>query len=348
MPLNSAAPTPTRTTALGEVAFDTPLHGWAAGSTCADTCALLFATTDDGGTTWTNATEIGSVAASGNAVVTTHVRFSGQNGWIFGPGIFDTHDGGRTWANAYGGSIAALEAVGTSAWALTGCANQVGACAPTLLVSAVGTDQWSKAPVQPPIEPLAGGNTYTRDATLERSPNNVSFLADQGQLLVSRDVGRSWQILASPCPQIAGVRSLDGISVWVVCSEIVGVHAEASKQVYVSGDGGRTWQLRADNHADVISGSSRTIPIDGYIDAFVQTAPSVALYGSEYGSGVTRTSDSGRRWHGIDISDPCIDAGNPVSQLWFVNPLAGWAVAQSVGDTCPALLASHDGPGFRR
>ena len=72
----------------------------------------------------------------------TGVRFgSAQDGWLFGGGLWSTHDGGHTWARvATPGRVARLEAAAGTAWALVPTRDD----AMTLWSSPVGTDGWTQ------------------------------------------------------------------------------------------------------------------------------------------------------------------------------------------------------------
>jgi photosystem II stability/assembly factor-like uncharacterized protein len=72
----------------------------------------------------------------------TGVRFgSAQDGWLFGGGLWSTHDGGHTWARvATPGRVARLEAAAGTAWALVPTRDD----AMTLWRTPVGTDDWTQ------------------------------------------------------------------------------------------------------------------------------------------------------------------------------------------------------------
>jgi hypothetical protein len=73
----------------------------------------------------------------------TGVRFGGsQDGWLFGGGLWSTHDGGHSWARvATPGRVSRLEAAAGTAWALVPTRDN----AMTLWRSPVGTDDWTQA-----------------------------------------------------------------------------------------------------------------------------------------------------------------------------------------------------------
>lgn len=72
----------------------------------------------------------------------TGVRFSSaQDGWLFGSGLWSTHDGGHTWTRVTTpGRVARLEAAAGTAWALVPTRDN----AMTLWRSPVGRDDWTQ------------------------------------------------------------------------------------------------------------------------------------------------------------------------------------------------------------
>jgi photosystem II stability/assembly factor-like uncharacterized protein len=219
------------------------------------------------------------------------------------------------------------------------------------------------ARVQPPFQPsiVAAGEPFV---LLERAPGNVALIAeatvsapagtpggavvaDGSVLFVSRDAGRSWRTLAAPCTTVSGLRSQDGLHAWVLCAA-GGSAGNQAKAVYVSGDDGHTWETRANNapsaNTNPVVGS---IPFAGYADTLIVPSNELGLIGTGYTAGIIRSSDGGRSWNVISISDVCIGAGFSITQLWFVTPLVGWAAANNPVDPaytgCPDLLTTSDG-----
>ena len=131
-PTNSLAPTPTLTPTTQPLAgapvpagfrpmsvtFVSTQQGWVLGSApCATGRCPAIARTIDGGKTWTTIdapkTTIGSepgVDVSGKGI--TGIRFADlRDGWAFGPELWATHDGGKTWKRLdpfSGGAVVAL------------------------------------------------------------------------------------------------------------------------------------------------------------------------------------------------------------------------------------------------
>lgn len=341
------------------LAFSDKSHGWLVAASCATACVLEAAKTLDGGASWSHPVSVAvdvplpqPSPGPPTLLFPLGVRFVGGDGWIFGPGVFQTHDGGQSWIRTLGGAIPALEPYGGTVWAVQECGSRDYSvpCTPVLMQAETGSDVWSRAAVQPPLEGAPGAPGLF----LERAPRGVAFLSEDGvqsqarpdgtatsaQLLfTSRDAGRSWRKLNPPCDGIQAIRSLDGIHVWTLCATAC-CTGNWVKAVDSSPDGGQTWTERADTGYPGEHGS-----MDFYGSAGVLSipAPEVALYGSSGSAGIWRSADGGQTWHSTFL-DICIEAGNAVTQLWFVTPLRGWAIAgNTAGPTCPTLLRTSDG-----
>ena len=101
VPVAAPAPVPAnfRPTSVTFIGTDT---GWVIGQAgtpghCATQYCTSVARTDDAGKTWTGVPAPVTGPADG-ATGVSQIRFLNlSDGWAFGPGLFATHDGGRTW-----------------------------------------------------------------------------------------------------------------------------------------------------------------------------------------------------------------------------------------------------------
>ena len=116
---------------------------------CSKADCLRLAETHDGGDTFSSLPVPDD--AQGLAVVpdrdtATEVRFgSAQDGWLFGDGLWSTHDGGHSWSRvSTPGRVNRLAAAAGTAWALVPSGR--GQNTQQLWRSAVGTDDWSRVP----------------------------------------------------------------------------------------------------------------------------------------------------------------------------------------------------------
>jgi hypothetical protein len=117
--------------------------------TCGRADCLRLAETHDGGKTFSSlpvpddAAGLGIVPDRNSA---SAVRFgSAQDGWLFGDGLWSTHDGGHSWSRvSTPGRVNRIAAAAGTAWALVPTGR--GENTQQLWRSAVGTDSWSRVP----------------------------------------------------------------------------------------------------------------------------------------------------------------------------------------------------------
>jgi hypothetical protein len=369
-PSRTAAPTPTpdaqspmptasppQASTTDAVAFSSALHGLEVGSICASTCTIRVAITDTAGTTWGPSLAVATLPVSDGTspIAALGVRFQGDNAWIFGPNVYESHDDGHTWRQTLSGPVLALEPYENEVWAVTGCSGQDSTgCRPRLMLSAAASDAWSLASTQPDLA-LSIAAASAPFVVMERAPHGVTFLAQntvpppaqtggqavspEGQLLfTSNNLGRSWQRLHAPCSGIQSVRSTDGVHVWVLCS-VPCCTGNYVKSLWTSADGGHSWTERSGTDPQ----QTGSIPFSGSAQALTVTPAGVGVFGGSSSGGIWRSSDSGATWRQA-WTDECIEGGNAVSETWFATPLDGWAVTGDTADPrCPTLLHSIDG-----
>jgi hypothetical protein len=345
-------PTPSSVPAIGvsEVAFSDAVHGWAVGSSCVDstqTCTLLVDETSNAGASWSRPIALGHYpeegSPGGSPATPLNIRFLGANIWVSGPGIYESHDGGLLWKRVFGSPVEAFEPADGTAWAIAGCTIADPSASCVLFTSPIGSDVWSRAAVQPPIGIAAYSAQYWVSVLLERAPNGVAFVTggspqpgSQPWVAITRDDGATWRRSLLPCTfGIAGLRSPDGTTVWLLCGGGGGA-GSGPKAVYVSVDGGTSWEERANVVSDppvgIISGA-------GYANGLALTDGGIALISSSR-AGIIRSVDGGRIWSDAGTNATCLLQGNGVDELWLLTTGVGWALEENDdgGPQCPLLI----------
>jgi photosystem II stability/assembly factor-like uncharacterized protein len=122
----------------GSVTFVSATTGFVIGidSACPAGSCVALARTTDGGSSWRalpppNAGYVARGTQSSSTVPpVSEVRFADKlDGWIYGPSLFATHDGGAHWQQVnLGGSVISLEASGASVDAIVSPCTGEGEC----------------------------------------------------------------------------------------------------------------------------------------------------------------------------------------------------------------------------
>jgi hypothetical protein len=209
----SAAPVPAnfRPTSVTFVGSNT---GWVIGQAgtpgqCATQYCTSMARTDDAGKTWAGVPAPVTGAANG-ATGVSQIRFLNlQDGWAFGPELFETHDAGHTWTqvDTNGLRVTDLETVGNRAFAVFASCTSSGAdfaadCTSfTLYSAAAAGGTWT--PVGTATSGLTDG-AASEAASLTLTGSRGFLLAPDGKLYAGPvDGSGAWQLvnaISSSCP----------------------------------------------------------------------------------------------------------------------------------------------------
>ncbi len=270
------------------------------------------ADTTDGGVTW----HVGRTSASLDAF---GFAFAGADGWSeglrsaghSGGGVlafFASHDGGRTWHMASSEGRASgtggVSIAGGDVWTLgSHCAGTCsGSAAPVdvVLRAPASGDRLAMTVGQPPL-----GDTTNVSVVATRRAEAYVLTDDYGtvdgaatithtRLFATRDGGRTWQRMPTPCPRLAFGRLYAGGPdvLWATCEPQHGA-AELRR----STDGGLTWTALPAKLAGV-----QLQPVSAQVAWAVVS-----------GARVVRTGDGGRTWSQVWYGgrpEPTVLAGN--------------------------------------
>ena len=244
--------------------------GWVIGQAltpghCATQVCTSVARTDDAGRTWAGRPAPMAGAADG-ATGLSQIRFLNlDDGWAYGPQLYATHDGSRTWAPVDTGGlrVTSLETVGDRVFALwasctgTGPAYAANCTRFTLYSASAGGGAW--APVGTSTTGLTDG-AASEAAELVLTGTRGYLLAPGGALYAGPvDGGGPWKqvsTLVSSCPVgqaradgqptgalLGAVNARDLLLACVSASS--GANPSVSTQqkfIYSSPDGGVSWR----------------------------------------------------------------------------------------------------------
>ena len=314
--------------------------GWllAVPATCRrGTCpALRLRRTADGGRHWSSVPAPPTVASvrftrppAGS--VSQVALASASDGWAYGPGLWATHDGGRTWRRVptHGEAVQSLvTAAGRVLASFSRCGPaQLAGCASFQVYSSpAARDDWRPVPGAASRRYGYGRVAAAGSRGFVTASNGTAGLRD---LLLAGPVNGSvaWRPRPVPCLNWVNwgmpVAATPGGTVVLGCASQPGA-GQQPKVAYLSRDGGRTWRRLADP------------PASGYLGALsITPAGTIAVSGTR--SDVYLSWDSGRTWHTsrsldrADIGDGLfatmitdtagfvLQNNNSLTQIWFTR-----------------------------
>jgi photosystem II stability/assembly factor-like uncharacterized protein len=245
----------------------------------------------------------------------SRVRFANaSDGWLFGPQVWATHDGGTTWHQvaALGGPVTSLEAMDGTAWALMASLDGVSG---TVYTAPVATDDWR--PVGPASVASSVGISLVGMVGYAAAPD--------GAVVSLGPAGVEERGMPCAAATVSAVAAVSDTEVAAVCAADAGA-GSSTKTLLLSQDGGRTWTT---------AGSApRSGQTTGLAAASVHTFVVGATSGASY---LYRTVDGGKTWKTVFTDS---GGGGPFVDLGFTNASNGVAVLSDVPD--PRLLVSSD------
>lgn len=300
--------------------------------------ARLVATTDDGAR-WhvVTAPEIrlpDPAGASRAPEVSSVVFVSRRVGWLYGPGLWVTRDGGARWRRitlhgnirpARGGGVAAMAVSAGIAYAVVS-PDPFSARPEELYASPVGRDAWARV------------GTMTGDpfAILAVS-GKAAWFGTSTDLWTTTD-GMHWHRYQFRCPggayyELSSIAAASSSHVTFLCTGNAGMGQE-DKELLSSANGGRTMHLVGRPPSGGVGGALSVPP----------GRATVITLADEYF--VYRSADSGRSWKVILVNT----GGGSWSSLAYVSKTVGWAVQNgtSTGPERELLRTSDSGATWQK
>jgi len=286
--------------------------GWAlAAVACAGQLCPAVAATTDGGVSWQPLPNppvalFATAAAQGDCEqadpCVSHIRFATSKiGYLFGPGLFMTVDGGESWQEVTSPPVETLEAVGGNVIRVVydhgGCP---GPCNRTVEEAPAGSNAWRTLLQIPGALQIPVGALDT--ATLILQGSQTIYLPIYGNpaggepfttLFRSLDGGQTWQQLADPCvsttilaDSATDFAAAPGGYLAALCFSIT---EPAALAVFTSNDAGSTWGSR--------------LPVPGSVGLIAAPSPGTLVVGPSPTSGggpdtstLSVSTDGGLDW----------------------------------------------------
>ncbi|MHB8319388.1 MAG: hypothetical protein ACYDEP_09215 [Acidimicrobiales bacterium] len=354
------------TTTLDRIAFFNPRQGYGLFDkrpSNSSSCQSFIAKTTDGGAHFTHLGTVDTWPCASSRSATSLAFDNHGDGFVYGPKLFVTHNGGVTWhPDAQPGTVTAVAAIGYSVWMVEGvCPSGVSSPATTcplqLLESSNGGRTWAPSPSQP-----SGANASAGALTLEpalgqswlvRASSSAAYLlsnptrtqngsASSAPLWYTSNGGSSWTTEELPCGQgalsVALSLAPDG-SLTAVCASEASAGAQP-KSTSVSRDGGRTWAIHTPCFGSVPTQCTNSSPLNfGYLGSIDSvSAGTTFLVGGRSELLVTR--DGGKQWQPIE---PLIGGtGSGTKQVIFFNGYDGVVLGVHSSTEEPAIWSTTD------
>ncbi len=306
--------------------FVSDLEGWVLGtSRCASPPCTSLARTTDGGVHWRGIPaprDVLDTPPSPPDIGVGEVRFADpRNGWVFGPDLWSTHDGGATWDRVASipasSRIVALEAsAGRVDAVVTGaCRAGTSACAATLWTSSVSADGFTQVPgVDLPV-----GEYLPNVLSLHGSTGYLVAQAGQPpsasqRLWITTDES-TWTASASPCPSELSLDTVGAVDARRAVALCVGGGAAGStaKAIEATSDTGSTF---------VAEGTPPPREGDGGTIA-AASASALAVATSSGAAEIYRSAAGGATW---TIPYQVSDGGVGFGDFGFTDAYHGLAV----------------------
>ncbi len=322
------------------VTFVSTTKAWALGQDCGQpSCpSLSLITSDDRGATWHEVTGTPKVTDD-RQTGSAGVRFANPRvGYLFGGGLWSTHDGGRTWsAVTISGSEAGAEVAAVGA--ANGVVHVVLAAGDGFRIASSPEDRdaFHDASV---VVPYGGGPVPSAQLVLQHA---AGWVLENDRTVVdgARLVNGAWSSWTPPCTAVGGPATLAASSprdMVAVCQEgIWGGPSTPATRLYISSDGGVTF---------VPSGTPLPLASQSGVPAAATPAVGTVVVAAALASGAPAlyaTFDGGQHWG-------TVWTGNGTarwSDLGFTSVDQGVAVLQHDDGSGDMLMTSDGGRHWR-
>lgn len=272
----------------------------------------------------------------------TRVRFATPHvGYLYGPALLMTTDGGRAWQAQPGPRVEALAVADGEVYRVSyhhaGCP---GPCHPALQEAKAGATSWRTLIAHLAYPDRSGQAQIVAsgsDLLVALYGSQAGPVSAQAVVYRSADGGASWRRMADPCSgrgpggaaveeDLTRLAAARGGFVAGLCSPHV--HPRTGAFVVASADGGASWRT-----AGALPNTPNA-PNAGGLNLLAAASPAVLAVstGATGGSGSVNarlliSSDGGRHWGAAADDAQQIPPGGVPAWLGFQTPQAGWWVS---------------------
>ena len=296
-------------------------------------CRARLAVTADSAARWhaVTAPRVRLFDAGGNGLaqasrVSDVVFASRRNGWLYGPGLWATHDGGGHWHRiVLGGNV--VPSLGGGVVAMAAAAGNV--------YAVVSPDPFNGKPQELYRSP-AGQDAWARVGTMTGDPfaslavsGKAAWFGTSTHLWATAD-GVRWHEYPFRCPGtgygLSGIAAASRSHVVFLCADAMGMF-HTGKEVLRSVNGGRTERLAG--RPSVVGDTTGGIAVPPHRSKVIAIA--VITPGPDF---LYRSASGGKAW--TEITIPGTSGGVNLNSLSYSSRTTGWVVAGTPG--APARL----------
>jgi photosystem II stability/assembly factor-like uncharacterized protein len=324
--------------ALVGLSWDGPTTGWAlAQQPCLSGLCVEVAQTSDGGTSWQSLPspkawiQDGSVDCSQVPCVTRVLLVDSRVGYLYGPGLLMSVDGGQTWKVQPGLQVEALAVTNAMVFRVAyqhdGCP---GPCSPVLQEASVGSASWRTV-----VPSLAYPDRSTSAQIVASGSSLLTALygSQAGPLPAtatvyrSTDGGSTWRQQPDPCSGRGSAATGEDDDLIALTAAPGGFfaglcapHIGTGSFVGTSTDSGASWQTAGDLPAEPV-----LTQIAAASPEVLDVSTGTVGGGGAFTARVVTSTDSGRHWvtTATDAQQLSMQ-GLPPSGLGFESSQVGW------------------------
>jgi len=315
-------------------------------------CSLSVASTHDGAVTFSAQVPLPKAAQCFPSLMSFD---NVGDGFVFGPGLYATHDGGTTWTDdSPSATVLDVVPLGRSVWMLTTpSVTHTGGPNLALAESNDGGRTWFPARALPPATTVGSDllPPPVDTASLVRTSASTAYAVvstspTAATVFTTTDGAQTWHHVLVPC--LGGwaevLSQAFDHTLWLVCAGQPSAGSQL-KSVVRSFDGGKTW-VQGSTCPPLVTSTTYPPCAEanglgiGYLGGMAALSGTTGFLDGDR-SPVIVTRDGGKTWA---LTNPLIGDVNGSAGLFFANEQDGWVISETYGNGGP-LWRTTDGGG---